>query len=172
MAPDPHRQQSGGAFLHQLAITFADLPGIERIVVLVDRNPIRKVLEYQPVSALPSVSFRFKLEQASPVRDQSFNKQFPVPTFREILELAKSESARTGRTIGVYPETKHPTYHVAAGLPIEPRLLKILAEYGYTKKNSPVIIQSFEVQNLKDLRQQTGVRLVQLIDGDGVDAQV
>ncbi len=110
-------------------------------------------------------------KQANPVRDQSFNKQFPVPTFREILELAKSESARTGRTIGVYPETKHPTYHVAAGLPIEPRLLKILAEYGYTKKNSPVIIQSFEVQNLKDLRQQTGVRLVQLIDGDGVDAQ-
>ena len=110
-------------------------------------------------------------KQANPVRDQSFNKQFPVPTFREILELAKSESARTGRTIGVYPETKHPTYHVTAGLPIEPRLLKILAEYGYTKKNSPVIIQSFEVQNLKDLRQQTGVRLVQLIDGDGVDAQ-
>ena len=110
-------------------------------------------------------------KQANPVRDQSFNKQFPVPTFREILELAKSESARTGRTIGVYPETKHPTYHVAAGLPIEPRLLKILAEYGYTKKNSPVIIQSFEVQNLKDLRQQTGVRLVQLVDGDGVDAQ-
>ena len=110
-------------------------------------------------------------KQANPVRDQSFNKQFPVPTFREILELAKSESARTGRTIGVYPETKHPTYHVDAGLPIEPRLLKILAEYGYTKKNSPVIIQSFEVQNLKDLRQQTGVRLVQLIDGDGVDAQ-
>ena len=110
-------------------------------------------------------------KQANPVRDQSFNKQFPVPTFREILELAKSESARTGRTFGVYPETKHPTYHVAAGLPIEPRLLKILAEYGYTKKNSPVIIQSFEVQNLKDLRQQTGVRLVQLIDGDGVDAQ-
>lgn len=110
-------------------------------------------------------------KQANPVRDQSFNKQFPVPTFREILELAKTESARTGRTIGVYPETKHPTYHVDAGLPIEPRLLKILAEYGYTKKNSPVVIQSFEVQNLKDLRKLTNVRLVQLIDGDGVDAQ-
>lgn len=109
-------------------------------------------------------------KQANPVRDQSFNKQFQIPTFREILELAKAESARTGRTIGVYPETKHPTYHVEAGLPIEPRLLKILAEYGYTSKSSPVIIQSFEVSNLKELRKQTGVRLVQLIDGDGVDA--
>lgn len=112
-----------------------------------------------------------RAKQANPVRDQSFNTQFQIPTFREILELAKSESARVGRTIGVYPETKHPTYHVDAGLPIEPRLLKMLAEYGYTKKDSPVVIQSFEVANLKELRKLTGVRLVQLIDGDGVDAK-
>jgi glycerophosphoryl diester phosphodiesterase len=108
--------------------------------------------------------------QPNPVRDQSFNGQFQIPIFREILDLAKTESARTGRAIGVYPETKHPTYHADAGLPIEPRLLKILAEYGYTTKESPVIIQSFEVANLKALRKLTGVRLVQLIDGDGVDA--
>ncbi len=112
-----------------------------------------------------------RAKQPNPARNQSFNNQFPIPTFREILDLAKSESARTGRTIGVYPETKHPTYHVDAGLPIEPRLLKILAEYGYTKKDSPIIIQSFEVANLKALRKQTGVRLVQLVDGDGVDAK-
>ena len=109
-------------------------------------------------------------KQANPVRDQSFNAQFRIPTFREILEQAKTESARSGRIIGVYPETKHPTYHVDSGLPIEPRLLKILAEYGYTTKDSPVVIQSFEVSNLKKLRQLTKVRLVQLIDGDGVDA--
>lgn len=112
-----------------------------------------------------------RAKQANPARDQSFNTQFQIPTFREILELARTESARVGRTIGVYPETKHPTYHVDAGLPIEPRLLKILAEYGYTKKESPVIIQSFEVSNLQQLRKQTDVRLVQLIDGDGVDAK-
>ena len=46
----------------------ADLPGVQRLIVLVDRNPIRKVLELQPLAALPGVSFRFKLEQASPVR--------------------------------------------------------------------------------------------------------
>ena len=45
-----------------------DLPGVRRLMVLVDRNPIRKVLELQPVTALPAVSFRFKLEQGSPVR--------------------------------------------------------------------------------------------------------
>lgn len=41
---------------------------VERIVVVVDRNPIRKVLEYEPMQARPSLAFRFKLEQASPVR--------------------------------------------------------------------------------------------------------
>jgi sulfur-oxidizing protein SoxY len=41
---------------------------IEQIVVMVDRNPIRKVLVYYPMQALPSLAFRFKLEQASPVR--------------------------------------------------------------------------------------------------------
>jgi glycerophosphoryl diester phosphodiesterase len=112
-----------------------------------------------------------RAKQPNPARDKSFDGQFMIPTFREILDLAKSESARTGRTIGVYPETKHPTYHVEAGLPIEPRMLAILAEYGYTKKDSPIIIQSFEVSNLKALRKQTGVRLVQLVDGDDVDSK-
>lgn len=41
---------------------------VQQIIVLVDRNPIRKVLEFQALHALPRLSFRFKLEQASPVR--------------------------------------------------------------------------------------------------------
>jgi glycerophosphoryl diester phosphodiesterase len=112
-----------------------------------------------------------RAKQPNAARDKSFDGQFQIPTFREILELAKTESARTGRTIGVYPETKHPTYHVDAGLPIEPRLLAMLTEYGYTKKDSPVIIQSFEVSNLKALRKLTQVRLVQLVDADDVDSK-
>lgn len=112
-----------------------------------------------------------RAKQPNAARDKSFDGQFQIPTFREILELAKTESARTGRTIGVYPETKHPTYHVDAGLPIEPRLLAMLAEYGYTRKDSPVIIQSFEVANLKALSKLTHVRLVQLVDADDVDAK-
>ena len=114
-----------------------------------------------------------RAKQAMGERDQSFNGQFEVPTFREILDLLKTENAKTsatGRMVGVYPETKHPTYHVQAGLPIEPRLLAILSEYGLNKKDSAVIIQSFEVNNLKELRKLTPVRLVQLIDGDDVDA--
>ena len=46
----------------------ASIGPVDEIVVLVDRNPIRKVLSYFPLQALPSLAFRFKLEQASPVR--------------------------------------------------------------------------------------------------------
>ena len=102
-------------------------------------------------------------------RSAAYNGQYTIPTFREVLELAKTESAKRGRTIGVYPETKHPTYHEDAGLKLEDRLLSILAEYGYTKKDSPVIIQSFETANLKYLRTKTQARLVQLVDGDDYD---
>ena len=103
-------------------------------------------------------------------RDQSYNGQFQIPTFEEVLDLAKSEGTRVGRTIGVYPETKHPTYHANLNLKLEDRLLAVLAKYGYTSKGSPVIVQSFEVSNLKYLRTKTQVRLVQLVDADDVKA--
>ena len=103
-------------------------------------------------------------------RDPQFNGQFQIPTFVEVLDLAKSEGAKAGRTVGVYPETKHPTYHAGLGLPLEDRLLATLAQYGYTTQTSPVIVQSFEVANLKYLRSKTQVRLVQLVDGNDLNA--
>ncbi len=102
-------------------------------------------------------------------RDQSHNGKYLVPTLREVLDLAKLEGAKVGRVVGVYPETKHPTFHVDANLKLEDRLLAVLSEYGYTKKDSPVIVQSFEVSNLQYLRSKTQIRLVQLIDGDDYD---
>lgn len=101
-------------------------------------------------------------------RDQSHNGKFSVPTLAEIIALAKTEGKKAKRVIGIYPETKHPTYHNELQLSLEDRLLSELAKHGYTKKNSPVVIQSFEVSNLKYLRGKTQVRLVQLIDADDV----
>lgn len=42
--------------------------GIERIQVVADRNPVREVLEFEPLRSLPMLAFRLRLEQASPVR--------------------------------------------------------------------------------------------------------
>ena len=103
-------------------------------------------------------------------RDPSHNGKYQIPTLQEVIDLAKAESARTGRTVGIYPETKHPTLHAALGLPLEDRLLDALTAAGWSEKTSPVIIQSFEVGNLKYLRTKTKLRLVQLVDADDVDA--
>lgn len=110
-----------------------------------------------------------RAKQAFADRDASHNGKYEIPTFREIVDLAKSESARLGRTIGIYPETKHPIFHAAIGLPLEDRLLDALKAEGWTEKSSPVIIQSFETANLKYLRGKTQVRLFQLVDADDVD---
>ena len=107
-------------------------------------------------------------KQTFPERDQSFNAQFRIPTLEEVLDLAKAQSAKLGRTVGVIPETKHPTFHVNLGLKLEDRLLAVLAGYGYTEKTSPVVVQSFEVSNLKYLRSKSQIRLVQLVDANDV----
>ncbi|MGZ8219392.1 glycerophosphodiester phosphodiesterase [Methylomagnum sp.] len=99
-------------------------------------------------------------------RSQSYNKQFRVPTFQEVISLARGEGKRLRRTIGVYPETKHPTYHQSVNLPLEDNLLKVLKKNGWNSRKAPVFIQSFETANLKGLRQKTKVRLIQLVDAD------
>ena len=96
--------------------------------------------------------------------NMTYDGQFEVPTFEEILELAKA------RGVGVYPETKHPTYFASIGLQHEAPLLALLTKYGHTEKTAPVFIQSFEVENLKALRGKTKLRLIQLMDEKGSPA--
>lgn len=97
----------------------------------------------------------------------AFNDQFEVPTLQEVIDLAKAQSAAKGRTIGIEPETKHPTYFQSIGLPLEKPLLATLEKNGWNDKNAPVIVQSFEVSNLKDLSKLTTVRLAQLVSNSG-----
>jgi len=99
--------------------------------------------------------------------NMAYDGQFEIPTFDEILALAKAQSAVTGRTIGIYPETKHPSYFTAIGLPHEAPLLAALTQYGHVEKSAPVFIQSFEVENLKALRPKTKLRLIQLMAETG-----
>src|SRR3954469_9505704 len=85
----------------------------------------------------------------------------PVASLDEVLRIAKDHH------VGVYPETKHPTYFRSIGLPLEDELLKDLARYGFKGRNDKVFIQSFETANLQALRKRTGIRLIQLIDSAG-----
>ena len=85
-----------------------------------------------------------------------------MPTFDEVIELAQQLGRELGRPIGVYPETKHPTYFRGIGLPLEDPLLASLDKYGWNRRDAPVFIQSFEQGNLRELRKKTKVRLIQL----------
>ena len=108
--------------------------------------------------------------QQFPERDPSFNGKFRVPIFAEIIELAKRKSKEKGRVIGIYPETKHPTYHRALGLPLEGRLIATLKTANWQHRDAPVFIQSFEPSSLRYLREHIQVKQVQLIMASGVAA--
>jgi glycerophosphoryl diester phosphodiesterase len=107
--------------------------------------------------------------QPLPERPQQFNGRFEIPTIEEVIEFVKRKSKETGRTIGIYPEIKHSTYHKSLGLPMEAALVRVLRSAGWDRRDAPVFIQSFEQSNLKELRGMTRIRLVQLIDANDVN---
>ena len=105
-----------------------------------------------------------RAKERLPFRNQGWNGVYEIPTFQEVIDLARRKSQEQGRVIGIYPETKHPSYFRSIGLALEPPLIKALVSNGYTDANAPVFVQSFEIQNLKDLSKLTKVRLVQLME--------
>ena len=109
-------------------------------------------------------------ERLPELRGTGYDGRFEVPSFEELLALVGAANARPERKehpVGVYPETKHPSYFEALGLPLEARLLEALRRHGLDRGDAAVFIQSFEVQNLKRLAALTRVPLVQLIDAHG-----
>jgi glycerophosphoryl diester phosphodiesterase len=99
--------------------------------------------------------------------NKAYDGQFEIPTLAEIIDLAKRRSQELGRTIGIYPETKHPTWFAAIGHPTDSLLVDQLRAAGWDNADAPVFIQSFEVNNLKAIHQLTGIRLIQLMDAKG-----
>ena len=78
--------------------------------------------------------------------------RYLVPTFTEVIDFAAAASRATGRTIGIAPETKHPTYFDSIGLSLEGPLLQALRDARLNRPRADVYVQSFEEANLRDLR--------------------
>ncbi|HKZ32484.1 MAG TPA: glycerophosphodiester phosphodiesterase [Vicinamibacteria bacterium] len=109
-------------------------------------------------------------ERLPQLRGTAFDGRFGVPTFEELLALVAATNARPdrrGRALGVYPETKHPSYFEGLGLALEKPLLDALRRHGLDRADAPVFIQSFEVSNLRRLAALTRVPLVQLVEPEG-----
>jgi len=104
-------------------------------------------------------------------RSTAYDGLYQIPTFEEMVQTVQAENKRLGKNVGIIPEVKHSTFQASifGQNKVEDELLRILVKYNYTKKTDPVVIQSFEVSNLKYLHGKTNVRLVQLIDGDDLD---
>lgn len=90
-----------------------------------------------------------------------YDGRFEIPTFQEVLDLRARMSRELHRTVGIYPETKHPTYFDSIGLSLEEPLLATLRKNRLNHANSPVFVQSFETGNLRGLR-RLGLRTAEV----------
>jgi glycerophosphoryl diester phosphodiesterase len=98
-----------------------------------------------------------------PFRSHAHDGRFALATFDEVIELAQRLGKERGRPVGVYPETKHPSYFRSIGLPLEEPLVASLEKHGWNRADAPVFIQSFEQDNLRELHKKTPVPLIQLV---------
>jgi len=111
---------------------------------------------------LKTLRARERLPQLRP-GSAKFDGLYAIPTYQEVVDLAKAEGKRVGRTIGTYPEMKHPSYFASIGLPLEGRLADALKKNGLATKSAPVFVQCFEVEPLKAIGKLVQSRRVMLV---------
>ncbi|WP_296599021.1 glycerophosphodiester phosphodiesterase [Phenylobacterium sp.] len=114
------------------------------------------------LAELKTLRARERLPQLRP-GSAKFDGLNAIPTYQEVVDLAKAESKRVGRTIGTYPEMKHPSYFASIGLPLEGRLAEALKKNGLATKSAPVFVQCFEVEPLKNIGKLVQSRRVMLV---------
>jgi glycerophosphoryl diester phosphodiesterase len=118
------------------------------------------------LAELRTLRARERLPEVRP-QNTAYDGRYRIPTLAEVLDLARRSRTCDGRPVGVYPETKHPTYFASIGLALEEPLVRTLDRHGYRGRRAPIFIQSFETGNLRRLDRLTDVRLVQLADCSG-----
>ncbi len=118
------------------------------------------------LAELKTLRCRERLPQLRP-GSAKYDGISPILTYQEVIDIARDGSRRTGRTIGTYPEMKHPTYFAGIGLPLEHRLADMLKINGLNSRTAPVFVQCFEVGALKVFSQLSAAPRVQLMDSEG-----
>lgn len=123
------------------------------------------------LNELNQLKARERIPQIRPNNVQ-YNDLYNIPTLEQIIELANQHYQKTGKIIGLYIETKHPTYFQQQNLALENSLLMSLAKHKYTREIPPVYLQSFEISNLKAMREQLDqlnsikqIKIIQLYGG-------
>ena len=154
-----------------------EIGGTTDVGVRFPERKVRKVVDGDTITGWFTEDFTLaelrtlRAKERLAFRSHAYDGQFAIPTFDEVLALADSLGRARGRVVGVYPETKHPTYHRTIGLPLEPKLLAALRARGLDRRDAPVFIQSFEDGNLRALRGETRVKLVYLVGAGTLSAE-
>ncbi|HEY4032300.1 MAG TPA: glycerophosphodiester phosphodiesterase [Caulobacteraceae bacterium] len=115
---------------------------------------------------LKTIRCRERLPQLRP-GSAKFNDQEAIPTYQEVIDLAKAESTRLKRPIGTYPEIKHGIYFAQLGLQTEPRLAEMLKKNDLDSEAAPVFVQCFDVGPLKTFMKLSKARRIQLVSREG-----
>jgi glycerophosphoryl diester phosphodiesterase len=123
------------------------------------------------LAELKTLLARERIPRVRP-RNTAYDGRFEVPAFQEVLDLRERLSDELGRAIGIYPETKHPTYFRELGLPLEEPLVDALRRGGLDREGAPVFVQSFEAGSLKLLAGELQVPLVQLLGDRDTPAEL
>jgi glycerophosphoryl diester phosphodiesterase len=140
------------------------------------RRRTTKIISGAPVTGWFTEDFTLRelrtlraVERLPGVRPQNrvFDGRHQIPTFQEIIDLVGAEERRLGRPIGIYPETKHPSYFQSIGLPLEEPLVRSLCRNELADPAAHVLVQSFETGSLRKLARLADVRLIQLVDSAG-----
>ena len=105
-------------------------------------------------------------------RNTRWDGQLEIATFDELLMLLAEESRRWDREIGLNVELKSSSYLASIGLPLEDVVLASLRDHGLDRRDSGVLLQSFETTNLRRLRDRTDLPLVQLVEASGAPADL
>ncbi|MEQ8409927.1 MAG: glycerophosphodiester phosphodiesterase family protein [Erythrobacter sp.] len=98
----------------------------------------------------------------------TFDGLYQIPTFAEIVQLVRAKEAETGRTIGLYPELKHPTLLLEQeGIDVVDLLVRELRQFDLDDADARVFVQIFEIGPLQRLDKRVDVPLILLISSQG-----
>jgi glycerophosphoryl diester phosphodiesterase len=177
--PDVVMTADGVAVLrHETEIS--DTTDVARHPELADRRTVKAVdgrevsgwfCEDLTLAELKTLRAVERLPERRP-RNTRWDGRFEVATFDELLMLLAEESRRWDRRIGLNVELKSSSYLASVGLPVEDAVLGSLRDHGLDRRDSGVVLQSFETANLRRLRELTDLPLVQLVDATGAPADL
>ena len=158
-----HENEIGGTTDVATHPEFAD----RRVRKIIDGESVRGwFTEDFTLAELRTLRTKERIPDLRPA-NTAFNGKYPIPTLAEVLDLARHSRTCSDRPVGITPETKHPTYFASIGRPMETPLLDALTAANLNRRRAPVVIQSFEVGNLRNLDQRTPVGLSQLVNCSG-----